>query len=69
MKLKLFGIENQLVTDKEVEVHFIFIKQIEDEEKEFVAQEVEKAKQDPEVPMSELLQHVYLHNDQCTFLS
>lgn len=46
-----------------------FIKQIEDEEKEFVAQEVEKAKQDPEVPMSELLQHVYLHNDQCTFLS
>ena len=25
--------------------------------------EVEKAKRDPEVPMSELLKHVYLNND------
>lgn len=49
--------ENQLITEKEIE-------QLEEEEKEFVAKEVEKAKQDPEVPMSELLQHVYLHNDQ-----
>ena len=65
MKLKLFGMENQLITEKEIEVIFYFIQQLEEEEKEFVAKEVEKAKQDPEVPMSELLQHVYLHNDQC----
>lgn len=28
-----------------------------------MTKEVEKAKQDPEVPMSELLKHVYLDND------
>jgi hypothetical protein len=28
-----------------------------------VSKEVEKARSDPEVPMSELLKHVYLNND------
>jgi len=42
------------------------LKQIEDEEKEYVLKEVEKAKNDPEVPMEELLKHVYLNNDART---
>lgn len=45
---------------------FYLLKQIEDEEKEYVLKEVEKAKNDPEVPMEELLKHVYLNNDART---
>lgn len=32
--------ENQLITEKEIEVIFYFIQQLEEEEKEFVAKEV-----------------------------